>query len=63
MKLSIVSLLFCASATWAGSSPLKHNVFHKRKPTIEKRVANQPFQHPVIEKRASTFLTEKTKRV
>ncbi|KAF1971057.1 alpha/beta-hydrolase [Bimuria novae-zelandiae CBS 107.79] len=60
MKLSILSSLLYASAALAGSSPYKRNVFHKHKPTVEKRVANQPFRHPELQKRASSFLTEKT---
>jgi carboxypeptidase D len=63
MKSSVVSLLLCASVALAGSSPHKHSVFQKRKPTIEKRVPTQPFQHPALEKRASSFLNDKSKRV
>ncbi|KAK3213762.1 hypothetical protein GRF29_28g874914 [Pseudopithomyces chartarum] len=62
MRSSVVSLLLCASVALAGSSPHKHSVFQKRKPTIEKRVPTQPFQHPALEKRASSFLNDKSKQ-
>ncbi|KAJ4290625.1 hypothetical protein N0V90_010843 [Kalmusia sp. IMI 367209] len=60
LSLSLLSSLLCASAAWAASSPHKRNVFHKHKPTIEKRAAGQAFQHPELQKRASSFLTNKT---
>ncbi|KAF9736664.1 serine carboxypeptidase [Paraphaeosphaeria minitans] len=62
MKLSLFSSLLCASSVLAASLPHKRNVFHKQKPTIERRVANQPFQHPELQKRASSFLNHKTKQ-
>jgi carboxypeptidase D len=63
MKLSFFNSLLCASSVLAASSPHKRNVFHKHKPTVEKRVATQPFQHPELQKRASSFLNDKTKRM
>ena len=59
--LSLFSSLLCASAALAASSPHKRNVFNKVKPSIEKRVAGQPFQHPELQKRAHRFMTDKTK--
>ena len=57
---AIVTALCCASTAIAASSPHKRNVFNKRKPTIEKRVAHEPFRNPELQKRASSFLTNKT---
>ncbi|KAF2677492.1 serine carboxypeptidase-like protein [Lentithecium fluviatile CBS 122367] len=59
--LTLFSSLLCASTALAASSLHKRNVFNKVKPTIEKRMASQPFQHPELQKRADHFLTEKTK--
>ncbi|KAJ4374799.1 hypothetical protein N0V83_001876 [Neocucurbitaria cava] len=59
--LTLFGTLLCASSALAGSSPHKRNVFNKVKPVLEKRVANEPFKHPEIRKRASGFLTDKSK--
>jgi carboxypeptidase D len=59
--LSIFGALLCASTAIAGNSPLKRNVFNKAKPVLERRVANEPFKHPEIQRRAnSMFATNKT---
>ncbi|KAF2822915.1 alpha/beta-hydrolase [Ophiobolus disseminans] len=59
--LSLFSTLLCASTTLAGNSPHKLNVFNKVKPVLERRVANEPFKHPEIQKRATSFFaTNKT---
>ncbi|KAF2853761.1 alpha/beta-hydrolase [Plenodomus tracheiphilus IPT5] len=58
--LSAFGSLLCASTAFAGSSPHKRNVYNKVKPVLEKRVANKPFEHPEIQKRAFSFLTNKT---
>jgi carboxypeptidase D len=60
--LSIASTLLCASTALAASSPHKLGVFrHARQPVVEKRVANKPFTHPEIQKRATSFFaTNKT---
>jgi len=60
--LSLFSTLLCASSTLAASSPHKLGVFKHAKPVLEKRVADKPFTHPEIQKRASSFFaTDKTK--
>jgi carboxypeptidase D len=59
--LSVFSTLLCASTALAASSPHKRNVFNKAKPSVEKRMAGQPFQHPELQKRADRFMTDKTK--
>jgi carboxypeptidase D len=59
--LSVFSTLLFASTALAASSPHKRNVFNKARPSIEKRVAGQPFQHPELQKRADRFMTDKTK--
>jgi carboxypeptidase D len=59
--LSLFSTLLCASTALAASSPHKRNVFNKARPSIEKRMAGQPFQHPELQKRADRFMTDKTK--
>ncbi|KAF1849123.1 serine carboxypeptidase-like protein [Cucurbitaria berberidis CBS 394.84] len=59
--LTLFGTLLCASSAFAGNSPHKRNVFNKVKPVLEKRVANEPFRHPELQKRASSFLTDKTK--
>jgi carboxypeptidase D len=59
--LSLFGSLLCASTALAASSLHKRNVFHKVRPSIEKRVAGQPFQHPELQKRADRFMTDKTK--
>lgn len=58
---SLFSTLLCASTALAASSPHKRNAFHKARPSIEKRMAGQPFQHPELQKRADHFMTDKTK--
>lgn len=58
--LTVFGSLLCASTALAGNSPHKRNVFNKVKPVLEKRVANKPFEHPEIQKRAFSFLTNKT---
>ena len=59
---SLFSTLLCASTALAGNSPHNLNVFTKAKPVHERRVANEPFKNPEIQKRASSFfLTDKTK--
>ncbi|KAF2184156.1 alpha/beta-hydrolase [Zopfia rhizophila CBS 207.26] len=60
LSLTFLSAILCASTALAGSSPHKRNVFNKAR-TIEKRVPNQPFKHPELQKRASRWLTDKTK--
>ncbi|CAO2653855.1 Nn.00g105880.m01.CDS01 [Neocucurbitaria sp. VM-36] len=59
--LALFGTLLCASSALAGNSPHKRNVFNKVKPVLERRVANEPFKHPEIQKRASGFLTDKSK--
>lgn len=54
--LGFLSSLLLVSTTSAASSLHKRNVFNKVKPTLEKRVADQPFQHPELQKRATRFL-------
>lgn len=70
MKLSLaLCSTLCASVALAASSPHKLNVFnkgalgkrHANVPVVEKRMANQPFKHPELQKRATRFLTDKTK--
>ncbi|KAF2263289.1 serine carboxypeptidase-like protein [Lojkania enalia] len=56
--LSIFSAFLYASSVLAG---YPRHVFHKARPQVEKRIPNQPFQNPELQKRASTFLTDKTK--
>jgi carboxypeptidase D len=56
--LNLFSGLLCASSALAFKKPAKPML---PRATIEKRVANQPFSHPEIQKRASRFLTDKTK--
>jgi hypothetical protein len=64
MKLSaIVSGFACASAALAASSPFKLNAFNKAKPVIEKRMGNEPFKHPELQKRASRFLNSKSEGI
>jgi carboxypeptidase D len=59
--LSLFSTLLCASTVVAGNSPHKRNVFNKARPVLERRVANEPFKHPEIQKRATSFFaTNKT---
>ncbi|KAL5120845.1 hypothetical protein ACEQ8H_001326 [Pleosporales sp. CAS-2024a] len=59
MKLfSITSTLLCASTAFAASSPHNFGVFRHR-PVVEQRVANKPFSHPEIQKRASSFFATK----
>jgi carboxypeptidase D len=61
--LSVFGTLLCASTALAGNSPFKRNVFNKAKPIVEKRVANEPFKNPELQKRAystSYFATNKT---
>jgi carboxypeptidase D len=59
--LSLFGTVLCASTTLAGNSPLKLNAFNKAKPVLERRVANEPFKHPEIQKRATSFFaTNKT---
>jgi len=58
LSLTLASSLLCASAALA-ASPYH---FHKPKLTIEKRVANQPFKHPELQKRAIAYLNNKTQR-
>jgi carboxypeptidase D len=61
MKLStFVGGFVCASTALAASSPLKLDVFKKAKPVLERRVANAPFAHPEIQKRASRFMSSKS---
>jgi hypothetical protein len=61
MKLSaLVSGLVCASAALAASSPFKLNAFNKAKPVLERRMTNEPFKHPEIQKRASRFMNSKS---
>ncbi|KZM20207.1 Carboxypeptidase D [Ascochyta rabiei] len=55
--LNLVSGLLCASSALAFKRPTKHSL---PRSVVEKRVANQPFSHPEIQKRASRFLTNKT---
>jgi carboxypeptidase D len=60
MRLSILFSALFASTALAGSSPHKRNVFNKAKPMVERKAANQHFQHPELQKRATRFLTDKT---
>ncbi|KAF2867529.1 serine carboxypeptidase-like protein [Massariosphaeria phaeospora] len=50
-----------ASTTLAANSLHKRGVFNKARPAVERRVANQPFKHPEIQKRATRFMSDKTK--
>jgi carboxypeptidase D len=60
--LSLFSTLLCASTALAESTPHKLGVFRHVKPLVEKRVANKPFTHPEIQKRANSFFaTDKSK--
>ncbi|CAJ2505982.1 Uu.00g001120.m01.CDS01 [Anthostomella pinea] len=61
LSLTLFSSLLCASTALAANSLHKRNAFDKVKPKVEKRVAGEPFKHPELQKRASRFLTEKTK--
>lgn len=56
--LTLFSGLLCASSALAFKKPVKPTL---PRAVVEKRVPNQPFSHPEIQKRASRFLTEKTK--
>jgi carboxypeptidase D len=59
--LSLFSTLLCASTTLAESSPHKFGIFRHANAITEKRVANKPFTHPEIQKRATSFFaTNKT---
>jgi carboxypeptidase D len=59
--LSLFGTLLCASTTLAESTPHKLGVFRHAKPIVEKRVADKPFTHPEIQKRATSFFaTNKT---
>ncbi|KAH8725499.1 Alpha/Beta hydrolase protein [Phaeosphaeriaceae sp. PMI808] len=59
--LSLFNALLCASTALAGNSPHKLNVFNKARPVLERRIANEPFKNPEIQKRATSFFaTEKT---
>ncbi|KAF2004042.1 alpha/beta-hydrolase [Amniculicola lignicola CBS 123094] len=64
MKFSaVLGAVLCVSTALAETSPHGFRAFNRRGaviPTVEKRVANQPFKHPELQKRASRFLTEKT---
>ncbi|KAF2803373.1 alpha/beta-hydrolase [Mytilinidion resinicola] len=61
-SLACVATLFCASTAIAGSTPHGFGAFNKvRSPTIEKREPGQPFHNAKLQKRASRWLTEKTK--
>ncbi|KAF2200240.1 alpha/beta-hydrolase [Delitschia confertaspora ATCC 74209] len=64
LSLSIFSGLFCASTALAATKPHPY-LFNKRvqvkEPLVERYVPNQSFKHPELEKRASRWLTEKTK--
>ncbi|GKT43464.1 putative serine carboxypeptidase [Colletotrichum spaethianum] len=55
--LTLLSGLLCASSALAFKKPTKPTL---PRSVIERRVANQPFSHPEIQKRASRFLTDKT---
>ncbi|KAF1951294.1 alpha/beta-hydrolase [Byssothecium circinans] len=61
LSLTLFSLVLCASTAVAANSPHKRNVFDRVKPKMEKRVAGQSFKYPELQKRASRFLTDKTK--
>ncbi|KAJ4992892.1 serine carboxypeptidase [Stagonosporopsis vannaccii] len=59
MKLvNLFSGLLCASSALAFRKPVKPAL---PRSVVERSVPNQPFSHPEIQKRASQFLTEKTK--
>jgi carboxypeptidase D len=59
--LSLFGTLLYASTALAASSPHKLGVFRHAKPVMEKRVADRPFTHPEIQKRATSFFaTNKT---
>lgn len=63
MKLfSLFGTLLCASTSLAASSPHKLGVFrHAKQPIVERVVANKPFTHPEIQRRATSFFaTNKT---
>lgn len=65
MKFTTVfGSLLCAATALAGNSPGKRNVYDKVKAVMEKRVANEPFKNPEIQKRAVSysFATNKTER-
>jgi carboxypeptidase D len=61
-SFTCISTLFCASTVIAASSPYGHGVFNKvRSPLIEKRAPDKPFQNSRLQKRASRWLTDKSK--
>ncbi|KZL69632.1 serine carboxypeptidase [Colletotrichum incanum] len=55
--LTLFTGLLCASSALAFKKPSKPSF---PRSVVERRVANQPFSHPEIQKRASRFLTHKT---
>ncbi|ORY17333.1 Alpha/Beta hydrolase protein [Clohesyomyces aquaticus] len=61
--LTFLSTLLCAGAVLGASSPHKRGVFHKVRPQVERRVANEPFKNPELQKRASRWLTDKTQGI
>ena len=66
MRLSLAwfGAALCASTVLAGNSPHKRNVFdrvNRMKARIEKKAPSEPFRHPELQKRATQFLTDKTK--
>lgn len=56
--LNLVSGLLCASSALAFKRPERPTL---PRSVVERSVPNQPFSNPEIQKRASRFLTEKTK--
>lgn len=65
VSVSKMKLLNLFSGLLCASSALATGFKKPAKPTlprsiVERRVANQPFSHPEIQKRASRFLTAKT---
>ncbi|CBY02081.1 hypothetical protein IAQ61_006666 [Plenodomus lingam] len=57
---SVFASLLCASTALAGNSRFRRYDFDRVTPVVEKRAANKPFEHPEIQKRALSFLTNKT---
>ncbi|CAI6341062.1 unnamed protein product [Periconia digitata] len=60
-SLSLSTSLLYASTALAIHPFHPRSVHNRVQPKVEKRVAGQNFQHPELQKRASRFLTEKTK--
>ena len=67
MHFSISAILTLGLSALSFSSASQHpsDLFKRAdalRPVIEKRVPNQPFKNEQLEKRASPFLTSKTKK-